>query len=495
MTLKKTVHNSLRSMLEEILQIGESHHKKNYLAKVNKWYRGKLQAIDERLKKRPIPPHDHQPVVTDPVEYRRQKSLKKRREEIEKDDSPVKRIKIEKSPLNKTYLPPINKSGSTTLPKGTSPGTFKRDDSESGGFSKKVISLQRVPTQDYYDTPYKANNEIVAQGLEMWKKHREKKVILNRSQGQLNRSIGKWGNHKSFHHERSLMVADRQNIVYNDHSRSYKKSGGTKKDSLSNSLFVNQEKFLETDSEGNSSEDDDMYSANNTKAQVHDLSYLENGEENSAYYSNTKIGNDSFFLTKKEFEGNLSPSKKGAEDPSDIKPGTSMNPLQKLNRIQKFRHLKGALIGANKITDVENIDTIFNTHSSMNRHISLSLYTRPKSLVDRTSYQEEMDTDSFGILSLRKMPNEKNISVQKYQSNHSVQRTRQINEISALNTQLNSMPSQKGAIPVTTIEKAILFPEDNTDIKRKYPKMEDMLLKNPFAKKKKGKKKKGKKKR
>jgi small-conductance mechanosensitive channel len=37
-SLKECVHNSLRSMLEEIIQIHESHHKKNYLAKVSQWY-------------------------------------------------------------------------------------------------------------------------------------------------------------------------------------------------------------------------------------------------------------------------------------------------------------------------------------------------------------------------------------------------------------------------------------------------------------------------
>jgi len=47
-SLKICVHQSLRAMLEEIIQTNETHYKKNYLARVNQWYKQKLKLIDEK---------------------------------------------------------------------------------------------------------------------------------------------------------------------------------------------------------------------------------------------------------------------------------------------------------------------------------------------------------------------------------------------------------------------------------------------------------------
>lgn len=209
-----------------------------------------------------------------------------------------------------------------------------------------------------------------------------------------------------------------------------------------------------------------------------------------------------------------SPSKKQPEELKDPSQQPPKNSIKKLSRIQNFRHKKGALIGANKIQDQEAIDTIFNSDLSLLRHISLSLYTRPKSLLEKNCLNKGNNQNN-GILTMKHQPNEVNVTVQTYQSNHSEQRTKQINEIGALksrliredvnsskhyNINILSIPSfciilllLFTHIAISTIQKAILFPEDNTEMKRTYPKIEDMLLKNPFAKAK-GKKKKGKKK-
>ena len=43
MNLKVCLHQSLRDMLDEIIQTNETHYKKNYLAKVNQWYTQKIK--------------------------------------------------------------------------------------------------------------------------------------------------------------------------------------------------------------------------------------------------------------------------------------------------------------------------------------------------------------------------------------------------------------------------------------------------------------------
>ena len=106
--------------MEEIVHTSESHHQKNYLARVNKWYNQKQKLIDEDLLKKRMPPSNLKPTITNQLEFRKQLSMKKR-EELEKDKSPIKRIKIEKSPLNKTRFPPIRKTTSNLSHGGESP--------------------------------------------------------------------------------------------------------------------------------------------------------------------------------------------------------------------------------------------------------------------------------------------------------------------------------------------------------------------------------------
>ena len=152
--------------------------------------------------------------------------MKKKREEVENDPSPVKRITIEKSPLNKSRFPPISKVNSS-VDRGSpikkyyeeSPFTSKRSVLDNDdNFTKQIISLKNASIQDYSDGPYAGNTLLGNKtGVKLWQSHREKKIILNRSQEQLQRSVQKWGENKSFHHERSLMVADRHKIAYNDH--------------------------------------------------------------------------------------------------------------------------------------------------------------------------------------------------------------------------------------------------------------------------------------
>ena len=174
-------------------------------------------------------------------------------------------------------------------------------------FTKKIISLKRAPTEDYCDTPYQEALELSnTKGISIWQRHREKKILLNRSQEQLQRSVKKWGTNKSVHHERSLMVADRHKIIYNNHERSFKrKPNSPSKDNLSNSLFMNQDKFLSDDNESlTSSDEDDFrrktrnmnkdYSFNesnesNSNAKVHDLSYNMNDQDSAIDYYNTSI--------------------------------------------------------------------------------------------------------------------------------------------------------------------------------------------------------------
>lgn len=172
---------------------------------------------------------------------------------------------------------------------------------------------------------------------------------------------------------------------------------------------------------------------------LHDMSYITNDHDVMLNSSMMQLGtgDDSFFLTKKNLESDKSPSK-GAKGDGDIKQNSTINPIKNLNRIQKLRHMKGEIIGANKITDSEHIDSIFNTETSLKRHISLSLYSRPKSLLDKRYSNNDYHDESFGNISLRKRPQLRNGSVEHYQSNHSEQRTRQIEEIGSLKNQLTS---------------------------------------------------------
>lgn len=524
MNVKECLHQALRSLMEEVLQTHETHHKKNYLARVNKWYNSKIALIDDKLLKKPIPPRDISAPLTQKA-LKKQLTIKRKQEEIEKDDSPVKKIKLDKnSPLNKTRFPPIAKVETSYETGGESPYRKFYEDASLNkrkgkateeNFTKKIISLKQTPFTEY-DAPYKENLLLAnRRGLELWKNHREKKIILNRSQEQLQKSVTKWGHKKSHHHERALMVADRHSIVYNDHSRSWKvKPKQNKKEELSNSLFISHDKFLETDDEALSSSDEDEQSKEKTRNKdrndysfndetnmsslmnkLHDMTYMTTDHDvmfNSSM-SKQATGDDSFFLTKKNIDGDASPTKKGAATAGTdaINNNTTINPLRNLNRIQKLRHMKGNLIGGNKVPEAEQIDTIFNTETSLKRHISLSLYSRPQSLFDKRTLPNDYEDTTFGSISLRKMPQMRNGSVEPYQSNHSEQRTQQIEEIETLKHQLTG---QDVNCSVMTIQKAILFPEDRPDEQRSYPKIEDLLFHDPFGKVKKKKKKKGKKK-
>lgn len=498
------------------MQTHESHHKKNYLARVNKWYNGKLALVDEKLLKKAIPPKHVPPATTS---FKKQNTLLKKKEDLDNDNSPVKKIKLEKSPINKTRFPPIARADSMFEAGGESPYRKYYEDSSlnkrrakiesDDNFGKKIISLKQTPGTAY-DAPYKDNLLLAnRRGLELWKNHREKKIILNRSQEQLQRSITKWGNQKSSHHERSLMVADRHSIVYNDHSRSWKhKPKDVKKDDLNNSLFISQDKFLESDNDTLSSDGEDAsktktrnnqdndysFDAGETLVRkLHDMTFMST-DHDVMFNSLTKIsgGNDSFFITKKDIEEIMSPTKKaGGKGGEEIKQNAANNPIRNLNRIQKLRHMKGELIGANKVHEQDHIDSIFNNETSLNRHISLSLYTRPKSLLNKRTLGDDYEDETFGSISLRKTKAPmRNSSVEHYQSNHSAQRTNQINEINNLKHQLTGKDIN---CSVMTIQKAILFPEDRPEEQRAYPKIGELLFHNPFETKKK-KKKKGKKK-
>jgi hypothetical protein len=265
----------------------------------------------------------------------------------------------------------------------------------------------------------------------------------------------------------------------------------TDKESLISSDDEDSSKVKTRNAKGSNLTFDEESHINRLMNKIHDMSYITNDHDVMLNSSMMQLGtgDDSFFLTKKNLEGDKSPTK-GAKGDGDIKPSSTINPIKNLNRIQKLRHMKGELIGANKITENENIDSIFNTETSLKRHISLSLYTRPKSLLDKRHSNNDYHDESFGSVSLRKRPQLRNGSVEHYQSNHSEQRTRQIEEIGSLKNQLTT---QDINCSVMTIQRAILFPEDRPEEKRSYPKLENLLFHNPFEKKKK--KKKGKKKR
>ena len=150
--------------------------------------------------------------------------------------------------------------------------------------------------------------------------------------------------------------------------------------------------------------------------------------------------------------------------------------------------MKGAIINANRNNDQENIDSVFSNDSLINKNISLSIYTRPKSLMEQriNPYRNA----SYSTEPIQRKLQCQSGSLERYQSSHSEQRTKQIEEIHRLKEKLTK---NEVNISVATIEKAILFPEDRPDDKRSYPQISDLLFKNPFQKKKK-KGKKGKKK-
>jgi hypothetical protein len=271
---------------------------------------------------------------------------------------------------------------------------------------------------------------------------------------------------------------------------------------------MSQEKFLESDEEDlESSDGEENQKPINVKNdrdyffeeedhvqgvvnQYHDMSYMTT--DHDAVMNASFIKEDSFFLTKKMIEDMGSP-KKGGANAAEIKGNTGLNPIMKLNKIQKLRHMKAQLLGGNKLPDPNHIDTLFNNENAITRHVSLSLYTRPKSLLSRTALDDYNGGESFGGVTIRKQALlQKNAPLETYQSNHSQQRTRQLDEIINLQSQLNG---QDINCSVMTIQKAILFPEDRPEEAKKYPKIDSLLLHNPFGKvkKKKGKKKKKKK--
>jgi len=516
MSVKECVHQSLRTLLEEVMQTVDLHYKKNYLARVNQWYTSKLAVIDDKLRNKPMPPVNIQPNLSK-KSMKRQITLLKKKEEIENDISPVKKIALGRSPTNKTKFPPIKRMDSDFEAGGESPyrkyydgQKFASKNSikkQGDNFTGQVISLHKA--ENDIEMPYKENMVIANNmGHQLWKSHREKKMILNRSQEQLQRSISKWGNTKSTHHERSLMCADRHAIMYNNSAMTWKaKPKSPKRKDLNQSLFMSKDKFLESDDEELKSSDSDERTNPKTRNQtnndysfvdgeeqissimskIHDMSYMTNDHDAVMNSSIGQInsGNDSFFLTKKNIEGDLSPKK--VNEAGDNKQNTVLNPIMKLNKIQKLRHMKGGLIGANRGPEPENTDTLFNTEAAIKRHISLSLYSRPKSLAEKRGSDYD---DTFASMSLRKNAPLRNGPVTKYQSNHSQHRTKQIDEISTLK---NDLTGQDINCSVMTIQRAILFPEDIPEETRKYPNIDSLLLHNPFATKKK-KKKKGKKK-
>lgn len=298
--------------------------------------------------------------------------------------------------------------------------------------------------------------------------------------------------------------------MYNDCSRTWKhKQSNSVSFDANKAAEITEDKFLDTDNESLRSSDDDTkrkskpvakpyndysfdedYEINNAMAKVIDMSYMSSDHDvmfNSSILTDAKTGDDSFFLTKKNMDGDGSLAK---ADDAEAKPAAA-NPILNLSRIQKLRKMKGALIHANKMQDHDHIDSVFNNESSLRRHISLSLYSRPKSLMDRKPASSDYEDNAYPSAAKDRRGLMRNAPLEKYQSNHSEQRLRQIEEISNLKEELTKNDIN---CSVTTIEKAILFPEDRPEEKRKFPIVHDLLFKDPFAKpakkKKKGKKKK-----
>ena len=394
----------------------------------------------------------------------------------------------------------------------------KTYDDDEDSFTGKLISLKETRQQNDYEMPYIDRKAATRRALDMWKTQREKKVILNRSEEQLMRSIRKWGDHKSKHHERQLMSSDRHSLAYNNYSRSWKIKPNDEKlsrEEIMKSFNISHDQFLDTDNESLKSDEgegegkktrnknadysfDEESHITNLMNRLHDMSHISNDHDVmfSSMIKEGNTGDDSFFLTKKNMDGDASPSKlnNSTLQSNPLNAMAPINPLRSLNRIQKLRHMKGKIINAEKLQDNDHIDTIFNTETSLKRHISLSLYTRPKTLLSRKSLNSSSYYDGDGILGsrgFRSHTKQRNGSIEPYQSSHSQHRTNQINEIDSLKYQLTG---QDINCSVMTIEKAILFPQDRPEDVKTYPKIGEMLFKNPFEKKKKKKKKKGKKK-
>ena len=311
------------------------------------------------------------------------------------------------------------------------------------------------------------------------------------------------------------MNVDRNMIVYNKNARTYRnKHQNNKNDDVNKSMQVTNEKFLDSDESSDSDDDnsklkqkqntvkkphndysfDEEYDLQDEMRKFHDMTYMASDHDvmfGASILNSMPNTDDSFFLTKKKQEGDESPSKRLANELNqDGKPSSPSNPLKNLNRIQKLRHMKGSIINAHRIPDHEHIDSIFNNESSLRRHISLSIYSRPKSILGKKTATNDYNDSMYATEPTRGQQRDKNAPLEKYQSSHSQQRTNQINEIWSLKDDLTKNDVN---ISVTTIEKAILFPEDRPPEKRSYPKISDLLFKNPFEKKTK-KKKKGKKK-
>ena len=201
------------------------------------------------------------------------------------------------------------------------------------------------------------------------------------------------------------MNADRNSIVYNQNSRTYRtKRSSVPGGDVNKSMQVTHEQFLDTDEDSSDSNEnnkrrtvrkkahndysfDEEYDVQEGMKKFHDMTYMATDHDvmfGASLVSNIPVGDDSFFLTKKKMDGDESPSKKLANELNkEDKPSSPVNPLKNLNRIQKLRHMKGDIINAHKFQDAEHIDSIFNNESSLRRHISLSIYCRPKSLLGK----------------------------------------------------------------------------------------------------------------
>lgn len=245
--------------------------------------------------------------------------------------------------------------------------------------------------------------------MEIWKNHRQNNVILNRSEEQLMKNVRKWGDYKSNHYERTLMNVDRNTIVYNKNSRTFRnKHQNSKGSDVNRSMQITSEQFLDTDESSDSGDDkdkrvkiqqntvkkpnndysfDDNYNLQDEMRRFHDMTYM--ASDHDVMLGSSILGaipntDESFFLTKKQLEGDESPSRRLTNELNkEVKPSSPSNPLKNLNRIQKLRHLKGSIINAHKVSENEHIDSIFNNDSSLRRHISLSIYSRPKSILGK----------------------------------------------------------------------------------------------------------------
>lgn len=102
--VKETVHNSLKQLLEEVISTNQNHYKVKYLNRANEWYKTKMALIDVKQLKKPIPPAEPDSKVTRKL-LKKQKSILKQKEEVEKDVSPRKKIKVERN-NKRNYIEP-----------------------------------------------------------------------------------------------------------------------------------------------------------------------------------------------------------------------------------------------------------------------------------------------------------------------------------------------------------------------------------------------------